>query len=133
LLLTGYPFGFTAFLGLISLSGLVVRNAIILLDFIHERMHQGVPLEEASLEAGKRRLRPIFLTSVAGAVGVVPMILSGSSLWGPLGSLIASGILVSMVLTLIVIPVLYVVVNEKREKAEAAAAHAVPVAVPVGV
>jgi multidrug efflux pump subunit AcrB len=129
LLLTGYPFGFTAFLGLISLSGLVVRNAIILLDFIHERMHQGVTLEEAALEAGKRRLRPIFLTSVAGAVGVVPMILSGSSLWGPLGSLIASGILVSMVLTLIVIPVLYVVVNEKRVRVEARQAASVPVPV----
>jgi multidrug efflux pump subunit AcrB len=128
LLLTGYPFGFTAFLGLISLSGLVVRNAIILLDFIHERMHEGHPLEQAALEAGRRRLRPIFLTSVAGAVGVVPMILSGSSLWGPLGSLIASGILVSMVLTLIVIPVLYVVVNEKRERVRAV--EPMPVAVP---
>jgi multidrug efflux pump subunit AcrB len=129
LLLTRNPFGFTAFLGLISLSGLVVRNAIILLDFMHERMHEGVPLEQAALEAGKRRLRPIFLTSVAGAVGVVPMILSGSSLWAPLGSLIASGILVSMVLTLIVIPVLYVVVNEERAPAEAAQAAAIPVPV----
>ena len=71
----GNPFGFTAFIGVISLGGLVVRNSIILVDYIHERMKSGVPLEQATLEAGERRLRPIFLTTMAAAVGVTPMII----------------------------------------------------------
>jgi len=111
LIVTGNPFGFTAFLGLISLSGVVVRNGIILLEWIEERRAHGVDLMDAALEAGKRRLRPIFLTSVAAAVGVLPMILSGSAMWAPLGAVISLGILCSMVFTLVFIPVLYLLVH----------------------
>jgi multidrug efflux pump subunit AcrB len=75
------------------------------------RVKSGVELEQATLEAGERRLRPIFLTSMAAAVGVTPMILSGSSLWSPLASVIAFGLLGSMFFTLVVIPVLFVVVH----------------------
>jgi multidrug efflux pump subunit AcrB/outer membrane protein TolC len=114
LFVTNNPFGFTAFIGVISLGGLVVRNSIILVDYIHERMKYGIPLEEAALEAGERRLRPIFLTTMAAAVGVTPMILSRSSLWSPLASVIAFGLLGSMFFTLVVIPVLFVLVNEKK-------------------
>ncbi len=109
LLITHNPFSFTAFLGVISLSGVVVRNAIILVEYINERRAAGVELEEAALEAGERRLRPIFLTTAAAAVGVTPMILSGSSLWSPLASVIAVGLICSMFCTLLVVPVLYVV------------------------
>jgi len=114
LFLTRNPFGFTAFIGIISLGGLVVRNSIILIDAIHERMKAGTPLLQAALEAGERRLRPIFLTTMAAAVGVTPMIISRSSLWSPMASVIAFGLLGSMFFTLIVIPVLFVVVHEKR-------------------
>jgi len=114
LLITNNPFGFTAFIGLISLGGLAVRNSIILVDYIHERMKHGIALEQATLEAGERRLRPIFLTTMAAAVGVTPMIISRSSLWSPLASVIAFGLLGSMFFTLIVIPVLFVVVNKRR-------------------
>jgi multidrug efflux pump subunit AcrB/outer membrane protein TolC len=114
LLITHNTFGFTAFIGIISVGGLVVRNSIILIDYIHERMKSGVELEQAALEAGERRLRPIFLTSAAAAVGVIPMILSGSSLWSPLASVIAFGLLGSMVFTLVAIPVLFVVAHRKR-------------------
>ena len=114
LFITHNPFGFTAFIGVISLGGLVVRNSIILVDYIHERMKHGIPLEEATLEAGERRLRPIFLTTMAAAVGVTPMILSRSSMWSPLASVIAFGLLGSMFFTLVVIPVLFVVVNTKK-------------------
>ncbi len=113
LLITHNTFGFTAFIGIISVGGLVVRNSIILIDYIHERLKSGVELEEAALEAGERRLRPIFLTSAAAAVGVIPMILSGSSLWSPLASVIAFGLLGSMVFTLVAIPVLFVVAHRK--------------------
>jgi multidrug efflux pump subunit AcrB/outer membrane protein TolC len=114
LLITHNTFGFTAFIGIVSVGGLVVRNSIILIDYIHERMKNGVELEQAALEAGERRLRPIFLTSAAAAVGVIPMILSGSSLWSPLASVIAFGLLGSMVFTLVAIPVLFVVAHGER-------------------
>jgi len=123
LLVTHNTFGFTAFIGIISVGGLVVRNSIILIDYIHQRMKNGVELEAAALEAGERRLRPIFLTSAAAAVGVIPMILSGSSLWSPLASVIAFGLLGSMVFTLVAIPVLFVVAH--RRHAAAAPAKAV--------
>ena len=108
LLLTGNSFGFTAYMGIVSLGGIVVRNAIILVDYIQERVRAGVDLEQAALEAGERRLRPIFLTTMAAAVGVTPMILSGSNLWSPLASTIAVGLIVSMFFTLLTVPVLYV-------------------------
>lgn len=113
LVVTRNPFGFTAFMGMISLCGIVVRNAIILVDYIKERRRAGVPLVQAAMEAGARRLRPIFLTTTAAAVGVLPMILSGSKLWGPLASVLAVGLLFSMVFTLLVVPVLYVVLQER--------------------
>ncbi len=121
LVLTQYPFGFTAFTGLISLCGIVVRNAIILVDYIREKLREGHPLEEAATEAGERRLRPIFLTTMAAAVGVTPMILSGSSLWGPLASVIALGLITSMFFTLIVVPVLYVLVKSRGLRPQAPA------------
>ena len=114
--ITGNPFGFTGFLGIVSLGGVVVRNAIILVDYIRERVQEGVEIEEAAVEAGERRLRPIFLTTMAAAVGVTPMILSGSTMWSPLGSAIAFGLVGSMFFTLIVIPVLYIVVHKRDSK-----------------
>jgi multidrug efflux pump subunit AcrB/outer membrane protein TolC len=112
--LTGNPFGFTAFVGLVGLCGVVVRNAIILIDYIDERRRAGDSLEAAALEAGSRRLRPIFLTTMAAAVGVTPMILSGSLLWSPMASVIAVGLLFSMFFTLVVVPVLYVLIEGRH-------------------
>jgi multidrug efflux pump subunit AcrB len=105
--------------GVASLSGVVVRNSIILVDYINERLKNGVELQQAALEAGERRLRPIFLTTMAAAVGVTPMILSGSSLWSPLASVIAVGLLFSMFFTLVVVPVLFVLAKEAVTKSRA--------------
>lgn len=108
ILVTGYPFSITAFIGLIALFGIVVRNGIIYVQYADElRRDLGYGPEEAAIAAGKRRMRPIFLTAMAAAVGVVPMILSGSNLWGPLGSVICFGLLFAMVLSLLILPVLY--------------------------
>jgi multidrug efflux pump subunit AcrB len=108
ILVTGYPFSITAFVGVIALFGIVVRNGIIYVQYADElRRDQGFGPEEAAIAAGKRRMRPIFLTAMAAAVGVVPMILSGSNLWGPLGSVICFGLLFAMVLSLLLLPVLY--------------------------
>jgi len=121
LLITRNPFGFMAFIGLISVCGIVVRNAIILIDYVNEKIAEGHSLEEAATEAGQRRLRPIFLTTMAAAMGMIPMILSRSALWSPLASVIAVGLIFSMCFTLLVIPVLYVVVISRIQKAPAAA------------
>lgn len=120
LILTGYPFGFTSFIGMLSLCGIVVRNGIILIDFAGEmRIHEGMTVKQAAIHAGERRMRPIFLTSAAAAVGVIPMIISKSSLWGPLGTVICFGLLFSMVLTLFVLPVLYWLFFRKEDEHQA--------------
>ena len=108
LVVTGNPMGFTAFMGIISLIGIVVRNGIILVDYADELVNEhGYTIKAAAIAAAKRRMRPIFLTSAAAAVGVIPMIVGKSPLWAPLGSVLAFGLIVSMVLTLFIIPVLY--------------------------
>ena len=115
--LMGYPFSTTAFVGISSLCGLVVRNGIILIDYA--RLIRGknkMPIHDAALAAGKRRMRPIFLTSAAASVGVIPMIISRSPLWGPLGSVICFGLIISMVLTLYILPILYSLVYGDKEQ-----------------
>ena len=115
LYVTGYPFGLTAFMGITSLCGIVVRNGIILIDYLQElRQLHGYGVKDAALAAGKRRMRPIFLTSAAAAIGVVPMIASGSTLWGPLGSVICFGLIISMILTLFILPVLYTIIYKEK-------------------
>jgi len=113
-----YPFGLTAFLGVIGLFGMVVRNGIILISYAHELEAKGMSVHAAATAAGKRRLRPIFLTASAAAVGVVPLILSGSLLWGPLGTMICFGLIGSTVLTLLVLPAAYARYGEKEEAAK---------------
>lgn len=116
LMITGNNFGFTAFVGLISLSGVVVRNAIILVDHTNELLHSGLSIKEAAIESGKRRLRPIFLTAMAAAIGVIPMIISGSPMWSPLASVIAFGVVWSMFMALITVPVIYMHWIKPRDK-----------------
>jgi multidrug efflux pump subunit AcrB len=119
LVITGNDFGFTAFVGLISLSGIVVRNAIILIDHANELIENGMDIRTAAIEAGKRRLRPIFLTAMAAAIGVWPMILSGSPLWSPLASVIAFGVVWAMLISTLAIPVLYLSVIKPGDKKHA--------------
>lgn len=117
LLVAGYPFGVTAFVGIIGLMGIVVRNGIILVSYAEElRREHGLRAMEAGLAAGKRRMRPIYLTAMAAAIGVVPLILSRSSLWGPLGTVVCSGLLFGMVLTLFVLPVVYGLVMRSEDE-----------------
>jgi multidrug efflux pump subunit AcrB/outer membrane protein TolC len=111
-----YPFSVTAFIGITSLCGMVVRNGIILIDYARELMEkEKMPVYKAAIAAGKRRMRPVFLTSAAAAVGVIPMILSRSTLWGPLGTVICFGLLFAMILTLFILPILFVWVCKTKE------------------
>lgn len=106
--LTDTEFGLTCVLGLISLMGIIVRNAIIMFQHAEDlRLKKRLPAREAAYDAGRRRMLPIFLTSATTAVGVVPMIISRSSLWTPMGIVICFGTVVSMVLVVTVLPVTY--------------------------
>lgn len=106
--LTRTEFGLTCVLGLISLMGIIVRNAIIMFQHAEDlRLKKHIPAREAAYDAGKRRMLPIFLTSATTAVGVVPMIFSQSSLWTPMGIVICFGTVVSMMLVVTVLPVTY--------------------------
>jgi multidrug efflux pump subunit AcrB len=108
LLVTDNPMGFTAFMGIISLMGIVVRNGIILVDYADELVREhDYPIKDAAIGAAKRRMRPVFLTSASAAAGLIPMIVSKSPLWAPLSSVLAFGLIVSMVMTLFIVPVLY--------------------------
>ncbi|MDR2659973.1 MAG: efflux RND transporter permease subunit [Spirochaetaceae bacterium] len=107
LLIIGYPFGMTSFMGLIGLLGIVTRNGIVFVSYANELREKGMSAKEAAIAAGERRMRPIFLTASAAAAGVIPLITSGSLLWGPLGSVICFGLIASTLLTLYVLPVAY--------------------------
>lgn len=107
-LISGVTFGMTCFLGIISLMGILVRNAIIMYDYAEElREKEKLTAHEAIFLSAKRRMRPIFLTSAAASMGVIPMILGGSGLWMPMGAVICYGTLVTMLLILTVLPVAY--------------------------
>lgn len=128
LAITHYDFGFMAFMGLISLAGIVCRNAIILLDYTDVLISKGMDIRTAAIEAGKRRLRPVFLTAMAAAVGVTPMILSGSSLWGPLATVIAFGVVWSMLMDFFTVPILYMVMIKPKDKNKKHSEDKAPVA-----
>lgn len=107
-LIQGVDFSITCVLGLVSLMGILVRNGIIMIDYAEElRTEQNLHVHDAILQSAKRRMRPIFLTSAAASMGVIPMILGGSGLWMPMGTVIFYGTLITMIFILTVIPVGY--------------------------
>jgi multidrug efflux pump subunit AcrB len=107
LFITGYSFSFTAFIGLISLIGIVVNNSIILVDYINKLMEQGMDKIEAIKQAGETRFTPIVLTTFTTIGGLLPLTLRGGTLWAPMGWTIIGGLFVSTFMSLLVVPVLY--------------------------
>ena len=117
LTLFGLDFSITAVLGLVSLIGIIVRNGIIMFEYAESLRHDNhLSAREAGFEAGKRRLRPIFLTSAAAALGVVPMIIAHTSLWMPMGVVICFGTLFTLPLVITILPVAYCVVFENKKR-----------------
>jgi multidrug efflux pump subunit AcrB len=115
--LQGVDFGITAVLGLISLMGIIVRNGIIMIDYAVElRENEGLSIKEAIHHSAKRRMRPIFLTSAAASMGVVPMVLHGSTLNMPMGTVIFYGTLITMFFILTIIPIAYWAVHAVSER-----------------
>ena len=107
LYLTGWPFSFFAFIGLISLIGIVVNNSIILVDYINQLRVSGIQLNEAILTGASKRLKPILLTTITTILGLVPLTLQATNQWSPLCWTIIGGMISSTLLTLFVVPILY--------------------------
>jgi multidrug efflux pump subunit AcrB len=103
----GSPFGFMAFLGVASLVGVIVSHIIVLFDFIEERQAHGAPLEEALLEAGIMRLRPVLITVAATVIALFPLAAHGGPLWEPLCYAQIGGLTFATVVTLLLVPVIY--------------------------
>lgn len=114
--ITGNTFSFTAFIGLTSLIGIVVNNSIILVDYINKLRKRNMPLSEALQVAAETRMTPIVLTALTTIGGLLPLTLRGGTLWAPLGWTIIGGLLVSTVLTLILVPVFYLILERRTEK-----------------
>jgi multidrug efflux pump subunit AcrB len=113
--LTGVYFSATSMIGVIALAGIVVRNSIVLLEFILDKKHEGMPLAQALIEAGAVRTRPIVLTAAAAILGSVVIV--SDPVWSGLALALIFGMLASTALTLVVIPVLYYMVERKHWEA----------------
>ncbi len=107
LLIMLQPFGFMAFLGIISLVGVIISHVIVLFDFIEEKHAEGEPLEEALLDAGIIRLRPVMITVGATVLGLIPLALHGGPLWEALCYAQIGGLAVATFITLLLVPVFY--------------------------
>jgi HAE1 family hydrophobic/amphiphilic exporter-1/multidrug efflux pump len=106
-------------IGMIMLIGLVTKNGILIVEFANQKREQGIPKVQAVLEASAQRLRPILMTSLATALGALPIALSlgaASTSRIPLGIVIVGGIMFSLLLTLLVIPAIYTFMSGKHKK-----------------
>ena len=117
LLLFGVPFGLTAFMGLIMLVGIVVNNAIVLVDYTNLLRARGYELYEAITTAGRTRLRPVLMTTLTTILGTLPLAIfrgEGSELWRPLGITMLGGLTFSTLITLILVPTVYSIFEHKK-------------------
>ncbi len=119
LTLTSTALNLITFIGIIMLMGIVVNNAIVLMDYTRQLRERGMGPVEAVVAAGKTRLRPILMTSLTTIFGMVPLVLSngeGSEIWNALGITVIGGLLISGLVTLILVPLVYSVVHGYREE-----------------
>jgi HAE1 family hydrophobic/amphiphilic exporter-1 len=114
LFVTGSTISVVVFIGLIMLAGIVVNNAIVLIDFVNQLRGRGMSKVEAVIEGGKLRLRPIVMTTMTTILGLVPLALGigeGAEIRAPMAITVIGGLAVSTLLTLVVIPVVYCVMD----------------------
>ena len=123
-------FSITAVLGIVSLIGIIVRNAIMMYEYADQlRTEQHLSVRDAAYEAGLRRMRPIFLTSATTALGVIPMIIAHTALWMPMGVVICFGTIFTLPLVVTVLPVAYWKVYDRSDKQKNASVPAKTLAV----
>ncbi len=111
LLAFGFSFSVMAFVGLASLMGIVVNNSIILVDTANQLVRQGTELREAVINAAQSRLTPIVLTTLTTIGGLLPLTMKNSTMWTPLGLVIIGGMLVSTIVSLFIVPTLYLLIS----------------------
>jgi len=119
LYITGNSFSLMCYIGLLMLVGIVVNNAIVLIDYTNLLRARGYDLISAIVSAGKRRLRPVLMTATTTIFGLLPLALSrgeGSETWSPLGITVIGGLLVSTLITLIIIPLIYSIFESKIKR-----------------
>ena len=107
--------GLTSLFGFITLMGIIMRNEILIFEHADEKMKEGWSARDAAYDAGRRRMVPIFLTTATTAVGVIPMIIAGSSFWMPVGITIFAGGIGTLILIVTVLPVVYWKLNQNRD------------------
>lgn len=112
---SGSSIGFMSIMGIISLAGIVVRNGIVFLEFIEDARREGIGLYEAVISAASARFRPIVLTSFTAMIGMLPLAITGSILFRPMAFTIIFGLMFSTVLTLVVVPSIYMVVANWKD------------------
>lgn len=112
----GQDVSLTAIIGIVSLIGINVRNTIVMFDYAEQLREEGLSIREVAYEAGRRRMRPIFLTSATTAVGVIPMIIHKSTLWMPMGIVICFGTICAILLIVTVLPVAYWKLFDKKNQ-----------------
>ena len=116
LFITGQPFGFMAFIGIVSLTGIIINDSIVLTDFTNYLMRERkLRMYEALLEAGRMRCRPVLLTSVTTIVGLTPLAIFGGSFWSPLACAVIFGLVGATLLILVVLPVIYSILVRPSE------------------
>lgn len=119
LLLMGQAISIYTMIGIILLMGLVTKNGILLIDFTLQRMKEGLSVSAALIEAGPVRLRPILMTTFAAAGGMLPVAIGhgmGGEARAPMGVAVIGGLLMSTLLTLVIVPCLFSVVEERKER-----------------
>lgn len=124
--LTGINLSIVAALGAILLIGIVVKNGIVLVDYINLMRDREIPLYEAIIMSGKSRLRPVLMTALTTGLGMLPLALStgeGSEIWVPMGVSVIGGLLFSTILTLLVIPAVYAVLDRPGSRKRKRKAH----------
>lgn len=117
LFVTGTTINVVAFIGIIMLAGIVVNNAIVLIDLVNQLRADGKEKHQALMEAGEARLRPILMTTLTTALGLLPMAIGfgeGAEVRAPMAITVIGGLLVSTLLTLLVIPVVYSLLDVKQ-------------------
>jgi len=122
LFLTGRSFGLTAFIGLLMLVGIVVKNGILLVDYTNLLRRRGMPRDEAVLTAGPTRMRPILMTASAAILGMLPLALAlgrGSEVQAPMATAVIGGLATSTLLTLFVVPTVYTIFDDIAERLRA--------------
>ena len=118
LFLTGRAFGLTAFIGLLMLIGIVVKNGILLVDYTTQLRARGMPRDEALLTASPTRLRPILMTASAAILGMMPLALAlgkGSETQAPLATAVIGGLFTSTILTLFIVPIVYTMFDDLQQ------------------